>query len=162
MNNWVPTDRSEMRAFIGVMMAMGLLKKPTIESYWNKGDSFLLHSPSFSQVFSRNRFQNILRFLHCNDNTQAAPRGSPEYDPGYKIRPVFDILNNTFDRKYNLGRDLMVDESMVGFKGITNLVQYMPGKKRIAGEPSYSCWQSRILVTQVRLSCMLVRIMSSL
>lgn len=54
MNNWVPTDRSEMRAFIGVMMAMGLLKKPTIESY------FLLHSPSFSQVFSRNRFQNIL------------------------------------------------------------------------------------------------------
>jgi hypothetical protein len=41
MNNWVPTDRSEMRAFIGVMMAMGLLKKPTIESYWNKGDSFL-------------------------------------------------------------------------------------------------------------------------
>lgn len=23
----------------------------------------------------------------------------------------------------------MVDESMVGFKGITNLVQYMPGKK---------------------------------
>jgi hypothetical protein len=130
MNNWVPTDRSEMRAFIGVMMAMGLLKKPTIESYWNKGDtSFLLYSPSFSQVFSRNRFQNILRFLHCNDNTQAAPRGSPEYDPGYKIRPVFDILNNTFDRKYNLGRDLMVDESMVGFKGRTNLVQYMPGKK---------------------------------
>ena len=112
-----------MRAFIGVMMAMGLLKKPTIESY------FLLHSPSFSQVFSRNRFQNILRFLHCNDNTQAAPTGSPEYDPGYKIRPVFDISNNTFDRKYNLGRDLMVDESMVGFKGKTNLVQYMLGKK---------------------------------
>jgi hypothetical protein len=88
MKNWVPTDRSEMRAFIGVMMAMGLLKKPTIESYWNKGGSFLLYSPSFSQVFSRNRFQNILRFLHCNDNTQAAPRGSPEYDPGYKIRPI--------------------------------------------------------------------------
>jgi hypothetical protein len=130
MNNWVPTDRSEMRALIGVMMAMGLLKKPTIESYWNKGDtSFLLYSPSFSQVFSRNTFQNILRFLHCNDNTQAAPRGSPEYDPGYKIRPVFDILNNTFDRKYNLGRDLTVDKSMVGFKGRTNLVQYMPGKK---------------------------------
>jgi hypothetical protein len=56
MNNWVPTDHSEMRAFIGVMMAIGLLKKPTIESYWNKGDSFLLYSPSFSQVFSRNRF----------------------------------------------------------------------------------------------------------
>lgn len=93
MNNWVPTDRSEMRAFIGVMMAMGLLKKPTIESYWNKGDSFLLYSPSFSQVFSRNRFQNILRFLHCNDNTQAAPRGSPEYDPGYKIRPNIEYFN---------------------------------------------------------------------
>ena len=102
MNNWVPTDCSEMRAFIGVMMAMGLLKKPTIKSYWNKGDSFQLQSPSFSQVFSRNKFQNILRHLHCNDNTQAAPRGSPEYDPGYTIRPVFDILNNTFDRKYHL------------------------------------------------------------
>jgi hypothetical protein len=144
-----------MRAFIGVMMAMGLLKNPTMESYWNKGESFLLHasigrhtqgplpfpptctlSSSFVSIplssplisdsgstasskspsTSRNRFQNILRFLHCNDNTQAAPRGSPEYDPGYKIRPVVDILNNTFDRKYNLGRDLTVDESMVGFK----------------------------------------------
>jgi hypothetical protein len=100
MNNWVPTDRSEMRAVIGVMMATGLLKKPT--SYWNKGDSFQLHSPSFSQVISRNKFHNVLRYLHCNDNTQAAPRGSPEYDPGYTIRPVIDILNNTFDRKYHL------------------------------------------------------------
>ena len=102
MNNWVPTVRSKMRAFIVVMMATGLLKKQTIKSYWNKGDSFQLHSPSFSQVFSTNKFQNILRHLHCYDNTQAAPRGSPEYDPGYTIRPVFDILNNTFDRKYHL------------------------------------------------------------
>ena len=43
----------------------------------------------------------------------------------------FNILNNTFDRKYNLWRDLTVDESnaMVGFKGKTNVVQYMLGKK---------------------------------
>lgn len=130
MNDWVPTDRTEMRAFLGVMLAMGLIKKPTIESYWNKqGNNFLSHSPGFSEVFSRNRFQNILRFLHCNDNTQAAPRGSPNYDAGFKIRPIFDILNHTFHTKYNLARDLTVDESMVGFKGRTNLVQYMPGKK---------------------------------
>lgn len=29
MRDWVPTDRTEMRAFIGIMMAMGLVKKPT-------------------------------------------------------------------------------------------------------------------------------------
>ncbi|VDI63937.1 Hypothetical predicted protein [Mytilus galloprovincialis] len=130
MHHWIPTDRTEMRAFVGLMMTMGMIKKPTIESYWNKsGDTYLYHSPSFSQIFSRNRFQNILRFLHCNDNRTAIPRGSPGYDPGHKIRPIFDILNNTFHTKYNLARDLTVDESMVGFKGRHNLVQYMPGKK---------------------------------
>jgi hypothetical protein len=37
---------------------------------------------------SRNRFQNILRFLHRNNNAQVAPRGSPEYDPGYSFLNV--------------------------------------------------------------------------
>ncbi|CAC5365771.1 unnamed protein product [Mytilus coruscus] len=88
MHRWLPNDRAEMRAFVGLMMTMGMIKKPTIESYWKKsGNNYLHHSPSFSQIFSRNRFQNILRFLHChdcNDNRTAFPRGSPGKQTGVR------------------------------------------------------------------------------
>ncbi|KAJ8301529.1 hypothetical protein KUTeg_020516, partial [Tegillarca granosa] len=40
-----------------------------------------------------------------------------------------DLLNINFKIAYNPGRDLTVDESMVGFKGRNYTVQYMPGKK---------------------------------
>jgi len=31
---WKPVNHHEMRAFLGLVMAMGIVKKPSIESYW--------------------------------------------------------------------------------------------------------------------------------
>jgi hypothetical protein len=67
-----------------------------------------------------------------------------------QLNLTFDILNNTFDRKYKLGRDLMVDESMVGFKGRTNLVQYMPGKK------SHRCGAKLFVLAETSRSCLCI------
>ncbi|KAJ8316544.1 hypothetical protein KUTeg_005901 [Tegillarca granosa] len=77
----------------------------------------------------RNRFQLILKYLHCNDNSTAVRRGVNGYDPAHKIRPILDLVNQRFKECYNLARDLTVDESIVGFKGRHNIVQYLPGKK---------------------------------
>jgi hypothetical protein len=32
-HSWRPTNGIEMKAFIGIILAMGILKKPTLESY---------------------------------------------------------------------------------------------------------------------------------
>ncbi|KAJ8310378.1 hypothetical protein KUTeg_012243, partial [Tegillarca granosa] len=91
--------------------------------------SWLFHTPSFGTVMKRNRFQLILKYLHCNDNSTAVRRGVNGHDPAHKIRPILDLVNQRFKECYNLARDLTVDESIVGFKGRQNIVQYLPGKK---------------------------------
>ena len=59
-------------------------------------------------------------------------------DPAHKIRPVLDLINNTCSHHYGLGRDVTVDESIVGFKGRNSLVQYMPAIKAHRGGLSFS------------------------
>ncbi|KAK3104018.1 hypothetical protein FSP39_023714 [Pinctada imbricata] len=129
-HDWHETDIEEMSAYIGLILSMGILKKPSIESYWQEKEStWLFQTPGFSAVMRRDRFQLISKFLHCNDNTTYIPRGQDGYDPCHKFRPVLDLVNKTFPKAYNLARDLTVDESMVGFKGRNDIVQYVPAKK---------------------------------
>ncbi|CAG2240579.1 VLDLR [Mytilus edulis] len=97
-NEWSPVRYAEMRAFIGLVLAMGIVKKSSIESYWEA--SGISETPNFRDVMSRNRFQAILRYLHCNDNTTAVPRGQPGYDPLHKINPVVEFFNEVFELNY--------------------------------------------------------------
>ncbi|XP_071136368.1 piggyBac transposable element-derived protein 4-like [Mytilus edulis] len=97
-NEWSPVSYAEMRAFIGLVLAMGIVKKTSIESYWEA--SGISETPNFRDVMSRNRFQAILRYLHCSDNTTAVPRGQPGYDPLHKINPVVEFFNEVFELNY--------------------------------------------------------------
>jgi hypothetical protein len=54
-------NNQEMRAFLGLVMAMGIVKKPSIESYWET--SGITETENFRDVIPRNRFQSILRHL---------------------------------------------------------------------------------------------------
>lgn len=129
-SKWIETNASEMSAFIGLLLSMGLVKKPSIEAYWNTSTKTrLFHTPNFSSVFTRNRFQLLLKYLHCNDNNTAVPRGRLDHDPAHKIRPVLDLVNASFKDAYSLARDITIDESIVGFKGRNRIVQYVPAKK---------------------------------
>ncbi|KAJ8322435.1 hypothetical protein KUTeg_000009 [Tegillarca granosa] len=138
ISNWTRTNEDEMKAFLGLLLATGIVKKPTLESYWNESNkTWLINTPGFTNVMRRNRFQNILQCLHCNNNENAVPRGQEGYDPIHKIRPVLNLLNETFSHHYRLGRDVTVDESLVGFKGRNHLVQYMPAKKSHRWGPKF-------------------------
>ncbi|CAG2230314.1 unnamed protein product [Mytilus edulis] len=107
---------------------MGLIRKVSIEEYWNK------HSPSqstpwFRCMFSRNRFQNILKFLHLVDTKKLPKRNDPAYRPSQRFKPLLDFVNRKFLRFYNPRRELAVDESLVGTKGKTSMLQYIPSKR---------------------------------
>jgi len=56
----------ELLAFLGLNIAMELLRLPQIRDYWSR--SSVLSMPFFPSIMSRDRFQNILRYLHLNDS----------------------------------------------------------------------------------------------
>lgn len=100
-NSWKPVSKEEISAFFGLVFAMGIVRKPTYASYWEKGEfDNLMETPNFSRIMSRNRFQAILRFLHCNDNDLAVQRGEPGYDPLHKVSNVIEFFNRTFENNY--------------------------------------------------------------
>jgi len=68
MRDWKRTDSVETEKLLGLLLMMGILKKPLIAQYWSK--NHLYSTPLFGSVMSRNRFQLLLLMPHFNDNTQ--------------------------------------------------------------------------------------------
>lgn len=89
------------------------------------------------QVLKRDRFSLILKFLHLSDNTCYIPRGQQGHDPLYKLRPLLSALMANFKSAYTLGRELLIDEAMIGFKGRLFCIQYMPKKPTKWGMKAY-------------------------
>ncbi|VDI15392.1 Hypothetical predicted protein [Mytilus galloprovincialis] len=64
MKSWRPLTENELKSFLAIVFNMGLIRKSSIEEYWN---SSLPSQASqwFKKVMSRNRFQNILKLYMC-------------------------------------------------------------------------------------------------
>ena len=127
VHNWKPTDASEMKAFIGLCILMGIISKPRISMYWST-DSFY-HTPMFGQVMPRIRFQLLQRFLHFQDNQD------PTYDPNdpdrdrlFKVR-IINMLKQNFNTVYYPPENLTIDESLVLFKERLLFKQYIKTKR---------------------------------
>lgn len=118
---WKPTDAEEMKRFIGLLIVMGIVDKPTIHEYWTT--DLLDSTPNFSQTMSRNRFQLLLHCFHCADNAN--------FDNGdalYKVRPMLNAFHDTMTSIYYPGKRIALDESLMGFRGRTSHRQYIPDK----------------------------------
>ena len=87
---WYDTTVTEMKAFVGVLLLMGIHHLTSIADYWSTHK--YLGVPTISAVFPANRFNRLLASIHFNDNSNAKPRGHPEYDKLYKIRPVMKSI----------------------------------------------------------------------
>ena len=55
-----------MKILIGLQIIMGIVRKPTLASYWAEDE--LTETPSFRKYMSRNRFQSLLANLHFDDS----------------------------------------------------------------------------------------------
>uniref|UniRef100_A0A6P7FDS3 PiggyBac transposable element-derived protein 4-like n=1 Tax=Diabrotica virgifera virgifera TaxID=50390 RepID=A0A6P7FDS3_DIAVI len=118
---WKPTNKEEILKFLGCVMYMGVVKLPKIADYWSK--SPLYNFTFISSVMTRNRFQLLLRFLHFADNTAALPN-----DRCHKIRKLFEMTQLRFAQQCNPGSILVIDESMIPFRGRLLFKQYIPSK----------------------------------
>ena len=122
---WKPVTYNEVKAFIGILMAMGLTKLPEMRDYWRKGS--VSHVPWFSSILTRGRFEAILNYLHLCNNEKHPPPEDEKYKL-YKLGIFPDIINENFRKCYVPDRELSVDEQMIGTRCRVSFIQYMPKK----------------------------------
>jgi Transposase IS4/DDE_Tnp_1-like zinc-ribbon len=126
---------------------MGLIQLPSIEDYWRKDCYSTV--PFFGKAMTRNRFQQLYSsMLHaCND--EPLEDGPLEHDPlehdplehdpsehdpleatnpRGKIQPFLDKLVANFQKYFIPGRELALDNSLIGFKGRLSCKVYKPVK----------------------------------
>lgn len=118
----------ELEKFLGITMWMSLIVLPSARRYWNARYKV----NNVSEVMTVNRWEEIKRFIHFNDNTAAEPDG----DRLYKIRPLITQIRdclNTIPKE----ESLCVDEQVVPFKGRSRLKQYNKSKPHKWG---YKIW----------------------
>jgi len=134
----------DMMTFIALALQMGHILKDTLHDYWSRLRQ--LHTPFYGETMTRDRFLHILRFLHFADNSQR-PDQNEEYDRLWKLRTVFDTLDDNYVKMYNPSENLTVEEVIVKFSGRVIFRQYIPKKRKHFGikiyklcdEAGYTC-----------------------
>ena len=127
---WNDVVIEEMYAFLGIVIAMGIIILPEIRDYWCK--SSILNLPWFSSVLSRNRFDQILCNLYLADNDLQPPRDDPNYKL-YKLGTLPDILTRVYETHLKHKKELSIDKQMIGTKARALFIQYMLKKPKTFG-----------------------------
>jgi len=132
-----------MMTFIASALQMGHGLKDTLHDYWLRLRQ--TRTPFFGETMAQDRFLHILRFLHFADNSQRPDEGK-ECDQLWKIRTVFDKLNEAYAEFCNPLEHLAVDEVIVKFRGRVIFRQYIPKKRKCYGIKIYEfCDESRYM-----------------
>jgi hypothetical protein len=66
---WQDTCEKELRLFIALILAMGIISKPELKLYWTR--DYILQTPIFHETFSLKRFQLLRRYLHFVNDEDA-------------------------------------------------------------------------------------------
>ena len=84
----------EMTGCLGILLAPSCVVMPSRKIYWEQVEDVKIDG--ISTAMSRNRFEEILQYLHFSDNTKLAVG-----DKFAKVRPLLVQLNERF-LLYNL------------------------------------------------------------
>ena len=124
MQGWMPTFRDEVKQFIGLVLAIEIVDKPLLDDYWST--DAMTFTPLFGSTMPTDRFFNILSNFHLNDSINYVPRGGENFDPLFKVRPLYDVTRRRFLEVYTPFQYISVDEGMVPWKGRLSFRQYLP------------------------------------
>ncbi|XP_069183601.1 piggyBac transposable element-derived protein 4-like [Procambarus clarkii] len=111
-----------MYVFLALCMMMKHSEKAVFKDYWNK-DS-LVPSPVFNRYMSWDRFRLILRCLHFENNAN-----EERHSRLWKVHKVLSDMRGKFRDYFVPGQNVIIDESLVLFKGRLAFKQYIPSKR---------------------------------
>lgn len=115
---WYNCTPDEIRAYIGILIFMGVNRLPDYKLHWSK-NKFLANA-GFQDVMPVRRYEKITQYLHCS---------SDDFDdPLCKIRPVMNHITDNISKVYKPRKHQTVDEGMIAYKGRHKAKQYIPSK----------------------------------
>ena len=76
-----------------------------------------------ASLFSRNRFLDVLQYLHLADNNNLNPS-----DKFSKVNPLLQMINESCLQNFILEKNVSIDESMVPYYGRHVCKQYIQNK----------------------------------
>jgi hypothetical protein len=114
------TTASELYAFIGVHIFMGIASLPRTHWYWSDkyGYAFV------KNTMTRDRFQQLSSNFVVADTNDDAIVNDPVSHTAY----FRNKLNQIFIEQYKPSKYLTLDELMVAYKGDSDIKQYIPSK----------------------------------
>ena len=115
------TNPEEMKAFLGTNYIMALNQLPNISMYWDC-DHFIGNN-DIQNIFTEGRYKEILKNLQFADNSKQV-----QTNKGYKICPIINHLNKSFQESYSNESEQSIDEHMTKFKGPSSMRQYLKVK----------------------------------
>ena len=121
INKWRETNAEEIKQFWGLITWMGLVKLSSLKDYWAKDGIYKQTIPQ--SVMVRNRFQLLLSLLHFNDNDTIKTG-----DRLAKIQPLLDVLEQNLKGMFCPGEDIVIDETLIPWRGRLIFRQYIPNK----------------------------------
>ncbi|PAA86818.1 hypothetical protein BOX15_Mlig002331g1 [Macrostomum lignano] len=136
VKNWKDCTDDEVRKLFGIVLLMGLDKKPEISSYWSQDPVFHCSFLSMPNALSRDRFKQLLsclRFYDCTDVQEG---------PLAKIQPFLHQLQRVCSNNYMPRQHISVDETLVLYKGRLLFKQYIPTKRSRYGVKLYCLCES--------------------
>ena len=128
-------SKEDILAFIGIRIYMGLHKYPNISSYWSNNS---LYKVNFKRIMSKIYYFLLLKALHFPEKEEGESSSSTtesmstenaaKEDPRHKINLYLEKLAKNFQKYYDLGENITIDESLVKFKGRNSMKFYIPMK----------------------------------
>ena len=103
-----------------MILISGYHTLPGEKNYWSTKP--LLSAPIFSQVMSHNRFQETKQYFHLADIENLTESKTAKFDP------IYDELLKNCQQFEIFDKLLLIDESMVPYRGHFSIKQYIQNK----------------------------------
>ena len=114
-------DSNDLKAFIMILLVSGYVDLPRRPMFWERSPD--VENGAVSSKMSRNRFDEIMKYLHQADNTDIDAN-----DKFSKVRPLLIKLNEKCLSNYLPEEAISIDESMVPYFGRHGCKQFMKSK----------------------------------
>ncbi|XP_049313796.1 piggyBac transposable element-derived protein 3-like [Bactrocera dorsalis] len=122
---------AELKVFIAILLVSGYNGRSTFKSFWSVDND--MRNEMVYLAMRRNRFEEILRFLHFEDSCKKITDG----DKMWKLRSLTDHLKSNMLKHFHPEQQLSFDESMISYFGRHGCKQFIKGKPLRFG---YKVW----------------------
>jgi hypothetical protein len=89
---------------------MGQDQRDMLIDYWSTLEWYF--RPLYRNKIKQDSFYHIPRFLHFSDNENENDNADENYDGLWKMRSIFDKLNNSYAKYYSPTKHFAVNETI--------------------------------------------------